>query len=235
MTTDADPHPRADRAVVLVSGGLDSAVTLAIAQRDCRECSALSFDYGQRHRGELHAAAAVARSLGAERHVVVPIGLRAIGGSALTADIEVPKDREPGAPGVPVTYVPARNLIFLSIAAGLAEVEGASAIYLGVNAVDYSGYPDCRPAFLEAFARVAAVATRAGDDGAPLTVRAPLLNMSKADIIRAAADLGVDLALTRSCYDPDGAGRACGRCDSCILRRRGFIEAGVPDPTIYRI
>lgn len=219
---------------MLLSGGLDSAVTLAMARAAGFACVALTFDYGQRHRAELESAARLAESLGAERHAVVPVGLRAVGGSALTADIDVPKDRDADrAADVPITYVPARNLIFLSIAAGLAEVEGAGAVWLGVNAVDYSGYPDCRPAFLDAFRRCVALATRAGSQGATLDIRAPLIEMSKADIIRAGADLGVDFALTRSCYDPDPEGRACGRCDSCLIRRRGFADAGVPDPTVY--
>lgn len=222
-----------ERAVVLLSGGLDSAVTLALARRDGCDCVALSFDYGQRHRAELQAATKVAASLGAARHVVLPLDLRAIGGSALTADIDVPKDRDTASAEIPVTYVPARNLVFLSLAAGLAETEFAEAIYLGVNAIDYSGYPDCRPAFIEAFATCAALATKAGVEGTPLHIRTPLISMSKAEIIRTGAALGVDFSLTHSCYDPDAAGRACGHCDSCVMRKRGFEEAGVPDPTVY--
>ena len=224
------------RAVVLVSGGLDSAVTLALARRDGGACVALSLDYGQRHRTELDAARAVAASLGAERHVVMNVDLRAIGGSALTTHIAVPKDRDvTHARDIPATYVPARNLIFLSIAAGLAEVERAGAIYLGVNAIDYSGYPDCRPAFLESFRRCVALATKAGVEGVGIEVRAPLIEMSKAEIIRVGAGLGVDFSLTRSCYDPDARGRACGHCDSCQLRSSGFAQAGVPDPTVYAV
>ncbi len=221
------------RAVVLLSGGLDSAVTLAIARRDGAQCVALSFDYGQRHRTELHAAARVAAQLGAARHIVLPLDLRAIGGSALTADIDVPKDRDVATDEIPITYVPARNLVFLSIAAGLAETENAEAIYLGVNAIDYSGYPDCRPDFINAFAQCAALATKVGVEGRPLAITTPLLKMTKADIIRTGADLGVDFALTHSCYDPDEQSRACGHCDSCVLRMQGFADANIPDPTPY--
>lgn len=221
-------------AVVLLSGGLDSAVTLALAIQENRSCAAISFDYGQRHRAELDAARRVAASLGVADHRVIPLDLRAIGGSALTADIDVPKDRAPSAHNdIPVTYVPARNLIFLSIAAALAEVIDAGAIYIGVNAVDYSGYPDCRPEFIDAFARCATLATKAGVEGRTLDVRAPLMEMSKAAIIQTGASLGVDFRLTHSCYDPTPDGRACGHCDSCLLRKRGFQEADVPDPTPY--
>ncbi|MBL8762921.1 MAG: 7-cyano-7-deazaguanine synthase QueC [Phycisphaerae bacterium] len=235
------PVPAPIRAVVLLSGGLDSAVTLACARADPdgpRACHALSFDYGQRHRSELRAAARVAEHLGAAEHRVVAIDLRAIGGSALTGELAVPKRRadepDPSGPArIPVTYVPARNLTFLSIAAGWAEVLGAPEIWLGVNAVDYSGYPDCRPDFIHAFERVLAVGTRAGVEGRALRVRTPLLHWSKARIIREGAARGVDFSLTRSCYDPDEAGRACGACESCVLRARGFDEAGVIDPTPY--
>lgn len=221
------------RAVVLLSGGLDSAVTLAIAQRDGCECVALSFDYGQRHRAELQAASRLANHFNLIRHVVLPLDLRTIGGSALTADIDVPKDRVDNPDEIPITYVPARNLVFLSIASGLAETCGAEAIYLGVNAIDYSGYPDCRPDFINAFARCAALATKVGVEGGSLEIRTPLIAMTKADIVRTGAELGVDFALTHSCYDPSSDGGACGHCDSCVLRRRGFEEANVSDPTRY--
>jgi 7-cyano-7-deazaguanine synthase len=222
-------------AAVLLSGGLDSATVLAIAREEGFACHCLSVDYGQRHRVELTAASRVARVLGAESHRVVGVDLRAIGGSALTADIAVPKDREPGSEGVPITYVPARNTILLAILLGLAEVVGAADLFVGVNAVDYSGYPDCRPAFLEAFQEVARRGTVAGAErGVDFTVHAPLLRLGKAAIIRRGTQLGIDYSLTVSCYDPDPAGLACGRCESCTLRRRGFAEAGVPDPTRYR-
>ena len=221
------------RAVVLVSGGLDSAVVLAIARAEGLACTALSFDYGQRHRVELEAAARVAGSLGVEDHRVVSVDLRAVGGSALTADIPVPQGEGEVAGGIPVTYVPARNLIFLSIATAVAEVAGAGEVLVGVNAVDYSGYPDCRPAFVEAFERAANLATKAGAEGRGVRVRAPLVRMTKSQIIAEGSRLGVDFARTSSCYDPEGAGRACGGCDSCRIRRRGFEEAGVADPTRY--
>jgi 7-cyano-7-deazaguanine synthase len=230
-------------AVALISGGLDSAVALACARRDGREVWALTFDYGQRHRAELDAAGVVAASLGAARHVVMRIDLRAVGGSALTSDMAVPKDRGAAemSRGIPATYVPARNLVFLSCAAGLAEVAGAGEIYIGVNAVDYSGYPDCRAEFIEAFERAANLGTKAGVEGAGaglrwLTVRAPLVELSKAEIIRVGTGLGVDFSLTHSCYDPVVRGAevlACGRCDSCRIRARGFRDAGVEDPTRY--
>ncbi len=222
----------AARAVVLVSGGLDSATVLAIARAAGRECYALSFDYGQRHRAELAAAARVAAALGAHEHRTMRIDFAGIGGSALTdSAIAVPEE---ATPGIPVTYVPARNTVFLSLALGWAEVLGAGEIYVGVNAVDYSGYPDCRPEFIAAFERVARLATRAGVEGAALAICAPLITLSKADIVRRGIALGVDYGLTLSCYQPDAAGRACGRCDSCRLRRAGFAAAGVPDPTSYR-
>lgn len=221
--------------MVLLSGGLDSAVAAACAGRDGLRLHAISFDYGQRHGAELGAAAAVARSLGVESHRTVAVDLRAIGGSALTGEIEVPKDR--GRPGrgeeIPVTYVPARNLVFLSLAAAHAEVIGAREVYIGVNAIDYSGYPDCREPFIRAFERAAAEGTRAGVEGRGVRVRTPLARLGKAEIIALGVELGVDLALTHSCYDPDESGRACGRCDSCLIRRRGFEEAGVADPTRY--
>ncbi len=219
-------------AVVLLSGGLDSATVLAIARDEGYTCHALTFDYGQRHRIELDAARRVAASLGVADHRTVPLDLRWMGGSALTdSTIAVPKT--PGE-GIPVTYVPARNTVFLSMALGWAEVLGARHLYLGVNAVDYSGYPDCRPEYLEAFERLANLATRAGVEGRSLRLQVPLLRLTKAEIISRGVRLGVDYSLTLSCYDPDGEGRACGACDSCRLRARGFAEAGLPDPTRYR-
>ena len=220
-------------AVVLLSGGLDSATCLAIARADGHECHALSFAYGQRHEAELTAARRVAAALGAAQHRVMTIDLAAFGGSALTdTAIAVP---EAPSTGIPVTYVPARNTIFLAMALAWSEVLGARDVYIGVNAVDYSGYPDCRPAFIEAFERMANLATRAGvEEGARLRIRAPLVDLSKAAIIRRGVDLGVDYSLTVSCYQADAEGRACGRCDSCRLRREGFVAAGVPDPTPYR-
>jgi 7-cyano-7-deazaguanine synthase len=216
-------------AVCLLSGGLDSSTCLAVARRDGFACHALTIDYGQRHRVELDAAARVARALGAADHRVIRVDLRAFGGSALTAAIDVPKDAL--GPGIPVTYVPARNTIFLSLALAWAETLGAEDIFLGVNAIDYSGYPDCRPEFLRAFEAMADLATKAGVEGRQrLTLRAPLLALSKAGIVRLAVELGLDLALTHSCYDPGEDGRPCGHCDSCLLRRRGFAEAGVADP-----
>jgi 7-cyano-7-deazaguanine synthase len=218
------------RAVVLLSGGMDSAVVLAIARAEGYACHALSVSYGQRHGAELDAAAALASRLGALSHKVVTVDLRAIGGSALTDAIAVP---ETAGEGIPVTYVPARNTIMLSIALGWAEVLGAQHLFVGVNAVDYSGYPDCRPAFVEAFERLANLATKAGVEGRPLRVHAPLIDLSKADIVRRGLQLGVDFAATVSCYQADAAGRACGRCDACRLRAAGFADAGVADPTRY--
>lgn len=218
-------------AIVLLSGGLDSMVCAALAREAGFDVTALTVDYGQRHRIELNAARAVAAQL-ADRHIVVPLDLRAFGGSALTSRIEVPKDGL--SDGIPVTYVPARNTIFLSLALGLAEASGARAIYIGVNALDYSGYPDCRPEFIEAFQKAILTGTKSGvEHGVPRLV-VPLMKMTKADIIREGTALGVDYSLTHSCYDPDESGAACGHCDSCILRRRGFEEAGVKDPTRYR-
>lgn len=218
------------RAVVLVSGGMDSAVILAIARERGFEPYALSVRYGQRHSAELEAAARTAARLGAVAHKVVEIDLRSIGGSALTADIAVP---ERPSEGIPVTYVPARNTIMLSVALGWAEVLGARDLFCGVNAVDYSGYPDCRPAFIEAFERLANLATKAGVEQGGLRVHAPLIAMSKADIVREGLRLGVDFAETVSCYQADAEGRACGRCDACRLRAEGFARAGVADPTRY--
>jgi 7-cyano-7-deazaguanine synthase len=221
------------KAVVLLSGGLDSATVLAIARSEGRACHALSFAYGQRHEIELAASRRVAQAIGVEEHVVFPMDLRVFGASALTDDIEVPKDVA-DAPGIPTTYVPARNTIFLALALGFAEARGAQEIWIGVNAVDFSGYPDCRPEFLAAFQRVIDTGTRSGVEHGEPRLIAPLVTMSKADIIRRGTSLGVDYAITHSCYDPDALGRACGHCDSCILRRGGFEEAGVVDPTTYK-
>jgi 7-cyano-7-deazaguanine synthase len=221
------------RAVVLLSGGLDSATVLALARESGLECHALSVSYGQRHHIELDAAARIARALGARDHRVMEVNLGHIGGSALTdSSIEVPTT--PGE-GIPVTYVPARNTIMLSLALAWAEVLGATEIHIGVNAVDYSGYPDCRPEFVSAFEHLAQLATKAGVEGTRLTVRAPLIKLSKAQIVREGARLGVDYSLTVSCYQADAQGRACGRCESCRLRREGFVSAGIPDPTRYAI
>lgn len=226
-------------AIVLLSGGLDSATALAIARSRGFACHCLGFDYGQRHAVELRAAALVATQLGAADLRTVRVDLRAVGGSALTSEIAVPKDRSAHdlSHGIPVTYVPARNLIFLSIAAGLAETVGAADLFIGVNAVDYSGYPDCRRPFIDAFEKAAGLGTKAGDEGRPFTVHTPLVAMTKAQIIRTGVELGVDYSLTTSCYDPklapDGAPLACGHCDSCQIRIAGFRDAGVPDPTRY--
>jgi 7-cyano-7-deazaguanine synthase len=224
-------------AVVLLSGGLDSATTTAIARAEGFVVDALSVDYGQRHRFELEAAQRVARSLGVRRHVVVPVGLAQIGGSALTDAIEVPKGRSDAemSQQIPVTYVPARNTVLLSLALGFAEVSGAADIFLGVNAIDYSGYPDCRPEFIEAFARLANLATKAGVEGRlRFAIHTPLIRMTKAEIIRKGVELGVDYGLTHTCYDPDSKGISCGRCDACQLRLRGFAEAGLRDPIDYQ-
>ncbi len=225
----------ARRAVVLISGGLDSTTCLAMAKAKGFEPVCLAVAYGQRHAVELEQARKVSSAMGVKDFRIVSIDLRQVGGSALTADIEVPKDRpaDEMSHGIPVTYVPARNALFLSLALGLAEVVGATDIYIGVNAVDYSGYPDCRPEFIRSFEAMANLATKAGVEGARFTVHAPLSGLTKADIIREGVKLGVDYGLTHSCYDPDAQGRACGRCDSCVLRKKGFEEAGVPDPTRY--
>jgi len=220
-------------AVVLVSGGLDSLVSAALAREAGFRVLALSVDYNQRHQVELAAARRVAKMLGAERHVVLPLDLRAFGGSALTDDIEVPKGGV--GEGIPITYVPARNTIFLSLALGWAEASGARDIYVGVNALDYSGYPDCRPEFIAGFETLAELATKAGVEGAPFRIRAPLQMMTKADIVREGARLGVDMGVSWSCYDPAPGGVHCGLCDSCRLRHKGFEDAGVPDPTAYAV
>ena len=224
-------------AVILSSGGLDSTTVMAIAREQGFELYSLSFDYGQRHAFELSAAKHIARDLGVKQHLVIRTDLTGIGGSALTADIDVPKHSMTSkgeSREIPVTYVPARNTIFLSYALAWAEVLGSADIFVGVNAVDYSGYPDCRPEYLQAFAKMANLATRAGVEGATrVEIHAPLIHMTKAEIIRKGQQLGVDYKLTHSCYDPDPSGRACGACDSCLLRKKGFEEAGLDDPTRY--
>jgi len=225
-------------AVVLFSGGLDSTTTLAWAMARGFRCHALSIDYGQRHRIELVRATVLAQRLGAAEHRTIAIDLRAIGGSALTAELDVPKDRSDEAmgTGVPITYVPARNTIFLALALGYAETIGAFDLFLGANVLDYSGYPDCRPEFLTAFESTANLATKASTEGTGrFRIHAPLLKMTKAEIIREGTALGLDFSLTLSCYDPTPDGLACGHCDSCLLRRKGFAEAGLPDPTAYRL
>ena len=228
MRVASEPGP----AVVLVSGGMDSAVVMALARERGLRCHALSVSYGQRHAAELDAAAALARAQGAVQHKVVTVDLRSIGGSALTDDaLAVP---EAGGPGIPVTYVPARTTIMLSVALGWAEVLGASEIHCGVYAVDYSGYPDCRPEFIAAFESLARLATKAGVEGHPIRIVAPLIRLSKAEIVREGLRLGVDFASTVSCYQADAQGRACGHCDACRLRAEGFAAAGVPDPTRYQ-
>jgi 7-cyano-7-deazaguanine synthase len=218
-------------AVVLLSGGLDSMVAGALAREAGYRLLALSIDYNQRHRVELQAASRVAKSLNAMRHIVLPLDLTAFGGSALTADIAVPKSGV--GDDIPITYVPARNTIFLSLTLGLAEVAGASDIFIGVNALDYSGYPDCRPEFIDALQTMAALATKAGVEGHPIRIKAPLQHMSKADIVREANRLGLDTGISWSCYDPTPDGKHCGLCDSCRLRSKGYQEAGLPDPTLY--
>lgn len=225
----------AKKAVVLLSGGIDSTTTLAIAGSGGYEAYALTFRYGQRHTHEIEAAARVAKSLGAARQVVLDIDLRSFGGSALTDDIEVPKGRDLSAISrdIPITYVPARNTIFLSFALAFAETLGAQDIFIGVNALDYSGYPDCRPEYISAFERLANLATKAGVEGKPFRIHAPLIAMTKAQIIRTGTALGVDYSLTTTCYDPSPEGKACGRCDACMLRLQGFREAGMDDPVPY--
>jgi 7-cyano-7-deazaguanine synthase len=221
-------------AVLLLSGGLDSYTAGAIAKREGFSIFALTVIYGQRHAAEIGAARTIARALDAVRHVEISVDLRAIGGSSLTSGTAVPKDRDDPASAIPSTYVPARNTIFLSIALGWAEVVDARDIFIGVNALDYSGYPDCRPAFIKAFEDLAGVATRAGVEGARFRIRTPLLTMTKADIVRRGVSLGLDYGLTHSCYDPAPGGRPCGRCDACRLRAKGFREAGVADPVLLR-
>jgi len=222
-------------AVVLLSGGLDSATTLAIAQNRGFICSALSFRYGQRHEIELEAARRVAKSRGVADHRIVDIDLRVFGKSALTDTIEVPKNRSMDnmTASIPITYVPARNIIFLSFALALAEVLECRDLFIGVTAVDYSGYPDCRPAFIQRYEEMACLGTKSGVEGRPIRIHTPLIDLTKADIIRQGLALGVDYAITHSCYDPDEMGRACGQCDSCLFRKKGFRDAGVPDPTLY--
>jgi 7-cyano-7-deazaguanine synthase len=227
------------KAVCLLSGGLDSATCLAVARRDGSECYALSFDYGQRHRIELQAASRVAAHFAASEHRVVRIDLRAFGASALTDDhLPIPKHRSAGemAHGIPITYVPARNTIFLAFALAWAEVLECSDIFIGVNAIDYSGYPDCRPKFIAAFERMANMATKAGvEERTRIRIHTPLIQLNKAEIVTLGAELGVDFALTHSCYDPDQGGKPCGHCDSCLLRRKGFEEAGLSDPLVYPV
>lgn len=223
------------KAVLLLSGGLDSYTAGAIARRDGYDLYALTVRYGQMHEREVAAAREVAKALGAVKHLELDIDLAAFGGSALVGDGAIPKDRDIDGPGIPATYVPARNTIFLSLALGWAEVLGAEAIVLGVNALDYSGYPDCRPEYLDAFERLASLATRAGVEGSHFQIKAPLLRMSKANIIREGLTLGLDYGLTHSCYDPDPSGTPCGRCDSCRLRARGFAQAGVADPALHQV
>jgi len=230
MTNHSDAAPL---AVVLVSGGLDSMISAASAREAGYRLLALSIDYNQRHRVELAAARRVAATLGAERHIVLPLDLSAFGGSALTADIDVPKDGV--GEGIPVTYVPARNTIFLSLALGWAEAAGSRDLFIGVNALDYSGYPDCRPEFIAAFEGLAEIATKAGVEGEPFKIHAPLQHMTKADIVREGQRLGVDMGLSWSCYDPAPGGVHCGSCDSCRLRSKGFEDAGIPDPTVYAV
>lgn len=219
------------KAVILISGGLDSTTVLAIARASGYDCYTMSFDYGQRHKAELFAAERTAKSLGSLQHKVIKLDLRSIGGSALTDDhIDVPEEE---TQGIPVTYVPARNTIFLSIALGWAEVLDAQNIFVGVNAVDYSGYPDCRPEYIHAYEQMANLATKAGVEGKKISIQTPLMTLSKAGIIRRGIELGVDYSLTVSCYQADEQGKACGKCDSCRLRKQGFVEAGIVDPTLY--
>jgi 7-cyano-7-deazaguanine synthase len=222
------------RSVVLLSGGLDSYTAAAIATAQGFGLFALTINYGQRHAREIESARAIARALGVERHLELALDLRAIGGSSLTSDADVPHGRDLAAGGIPSTYVPARNTIFLSLALGWAEVVGAADIVIGVNALDYSGYPDCRPEFIAAFEQLANLATRAGVEGARFRIHTPLVSLGKADIIRRGVALGLDYGLTHSCYEPKSDGRPCGTCDSCVLRAKGFAEAGVPDPLLLR-
>jgi len=234
MSARAGMSDTTTRAVVLLSGGMDSATCLAMARRDGCECHALSFDYGQRHGAELEAAALLATGLGAVSHRTLAIGLGDFGGSALTDQRLAVPTRASVGDAIPITYVPARNTVFLAFALGLAEVLDADRIYAGMNAVDYSGYPDCRPAYIDAFQQLANLATKRGVEGRPIVLHAPLLHMSKADIVRVGLELGVDFAATVSCYQATAAGEACGNCDACRLRKSGFVAAGVADPTRYR-
>ena len=219
------------RAVILLSGGLDSVTALAIAKAEGYECFSISFDYGQRHKTELVAAENLAKKANVVSHKVIQIDLRAIGGSALTDDIDVPESEQKG---IPVTYVPARNTVFLSIALGWAEVLNAEAIFVGVNAVDYSGYPDCRPEFIDAFEKLANLATKSAVEGSAIYIKAPLMHLSKSEIVKRGTELGIEYSETVSCYQADAQGRACGQCDSCRFRRQGFIDAGLADPTRYQ-
>ncbi|WP_132389747.1 7-cyano-7-deazaguanine synthase QueC [Novosphingobium sp. PhB165] len=228
---DSSPNPSARKAVVLLSGGLDSMVSAALAREAGFALNALTIDYNQRHRREIDAARQIAETLGAERHVILPLDLRQFGGSALTDDITVPK--EGLEPGIPVTYVPARNLVFLSLTLAWAEAIGAADIFIGVNALDYSGYPDCRPEFISAFENIATLATKDGDEGTKFKIHAPLQFLGKADIAREADRLGLEAGMSWSCYDPQPDGRACGLCDSCRLRKAGFADAGLIDTTLY--
>ncbi len=232
QSPESRAQSRVCRAVVLLSGGLDSYTAAAIVLTEGFELNALTVRYGQRHAREIEAARAVARALGVARHVELDVDLRRFGGSSLTSDAPVPKDRPTGRPEIPSTYVPARNTVFLSLALAWAEALEARDIVIGVNAIDYSGYPDCRPEYIAAFERMAALATRAGVEGARISIHTPLLTLSKADIIRRGLELGLDYGLTHSCYDPDASGRPCGRCDSCVLRATGFSQAGVVDPAL---
>lgn len=231
----SSPDGRLPRAVVLLSGGLDSSTSLAIAQERGFECYALSFSYGQRHSLELDAARVIAERAGVADHIVIDLDLRPFGGSALTADVAVPKDRDESAmgDGIPITYVPARNTVFIAVALGYAEVLEADHIFVGVNAVDYSGYPDCRPEYIAEWERLAALATKRGVEGATLHIEAPLIELTKAEIIQRGLALGVDYGLTRSCYDPSPTGESCGHCDSCQIRLKGFAEVGAADPAPY--
>jgi len=228
---------KSEKAIVLLSGGVDSSTTLAIAKKQGHTITALSFDYGQRHKYELNAARQIAQSLNITDHVIVNIDLRQFGSSALTAPINVPKKRDEKeiGMGIPITYVPARNTIFLSLALALAEIRQARRIFIGANAIDYSGYPDCRPEYIKAFEKMANLGTKAGVEGDGITIEAPLINSTKADIIKRGTALGLDFSLTFSCYDPVDGGLACGECDSCLLRKKGFIQAGISDPTKYAL
>lgn len=228
---------KSEKAIVLLSGGVDSSTTLAIAKKQGHTITALSFDYGQRHKYELNAARQIAQSLNITDHVIVNIDLRQFGSSALTAPIKVPKKRDEKeiGTGIPITYVPARNTIFLSLALALAEIRQARRIFIGANAIDYSGYPDCRPEYIKAFEKMANLGTKAGVEGDGIVIEAPLIDSTKADIIKHGTELGLDYSLTISCYDPVDGGLACGECDSCLLREKGFIQAGIADPTKYAL